>query len=324
MVAMLVEEVNMTNILPNIDPSKWGDFGEAISNISKNKLQRAEADKASMIANLLKQVMSDGGEVNSSGTSGKGGKLGISKSEVIRGLLGLPAETSQEREDRETRTSEKKTKNDLNVKTGGEIEEDASKLYELKDLTKRAKEILTRRPDLTGLVAGGLGKTGTSTDKDIGALHEIFGEMQAKIARMAGDRGGSALIGWATNIKPDIMKQSAYNMGMLDSMDSGLDRKYRELTHRYGIKTGNSLDDALGQRIETNNQSSGEFNNETNNDQMNPQSNQQTQNPLVPTNSKRKLVTVIAPDNSEHQVYEENKDAALSKYPGSRLKEESF
>jgi hypothetical protein len=311
--------------LPNIDPSKWGDFTDVFNDISKNKLQKAEAEKASMIARLLNQVMGGGGNSGSSG----GGNLGISQKELARGILGLPAETPQEGEERQTRLAKNKGKNEADLKTSGEIEEDASKLYELKDLVTRAKAILKRRPDLTGRTAGFLGKMGVSTDPDIAALDEIFGNIQATKARIAGERGGVGLINWAANVKPSISKQGAYNMSMLDSMDTGLDRKYRELTHRYGIKTGNSLDDVLGQKLESNNQLPEQTMEESNSQQSLPQVNQQPDqqaaSPLVPTsaNAKGRLKTIITPDNAEHQVYEQHVPAALAKYPGSRLKEEA-
>lgn len=232
--------------LPGEEISKIpNDIMSILLKSAQTKKEGAEAAKSQLLMDLLGKSTGMGGSTQGGNTNNTS-NMNFSPRELVRAMLNLPPETPDEQSKRRVEEHDQQRKFDTQAKVGEKIEEDASKLYDLKSKAQRAIEILKRRPDLTNLVAGGLSKLRLSTDKDIGTLKEIFGEIQAGITRTAGERGGAQLLGWASSIKPDVMNPGAFNMAMLTSLDRGLDDKLKTLSHRYNKKTGEKLEDAVG------------------------------------------------------------------------------
>ena len=209
--------------------------------------KEAKALEASMKSEFLRKIFGLGGEGGLQGSDqASSGLSGISPSEVARSILGLSPQSPEEKEASELRVAKKREQAGSDIKAGEELEDVGSDITKTLAQIRRAKEIFKRRPDLTGKLAGGLAKMGFSTDPDINALVNIFGDLQTAKARAAGRQGGAQLMSQVKEIKPDISKQGAANIAMLDDMEKDWMTAHGMVKNRYKRKTGQELGTALG------------------------------------------------------------------------------
>lgn len=214
---------------------------------------RAQAQKEQMTANIFSSLMGGQPMNGQPGTnvggqqSGMPGGLGISKEEVIRGLLGLGAESPQQREEREVREAQKKEQQSTDISSAKELEPAARQINETLNDIRRAKEILKRRKKgVTGISTGLLSKARLLTDEDASQLKDIFGKLQTAKAKIASQRGGAQIMNMVREFKPDIMNTPESNLAMLQSMEDDYSSQFKNLKGSYTKKTGKKLEDELG------------------------------------------------------------------------------
>lgn len=128
-----------------------------------------------------------------------------------------------------------------NRKKKDEIEKIAQALLPFIGHANTIDEILTNKPDLTGRGTALADYLGITRDEDVGKFLSASQELQSKMAKQFGERGGYGLAKLVEQAKPNIGKSSAFNKGVISELKSGMRESFNNLNTEYKRLTGEKL-----------------------------------------------------------------------------------
>lgn len=229
------------------------DLAKLPNDILSNMLKKAQAQEAygkateaTMKSDLLKSLMNGGGmgqgQVEQQGQGNITNKLGISKQELARGLLGLSSQSPEEKEASDIRVSQKREQNASNIKQGVDLKGAASDLKEMDNIIKEIDKIHKRNKDLTGPAIGSkFGKITGLAPKDVARLQYLFGRVQTLTNSQAMKNPGIGGFRAVGEFKPKTTYSQKYNEGLMDSMRQAHEQAVKEVQEQYKNTTGEEL-----------------------------------------------------------------------------------
>jgi hypothetical protein len=146
-------------------------------------------------------------------------------------------ETPEEKMNREVKTADVKAENASTRKKLDKIEQQADELSTKMQRAVNAHNILSKNPNAVGYTSAGKYYTGFG-DEDTASLNEIFGLMQADLAKEYSQRGSVYGTKLAGNRKPNLRYQSKQNLGLLGEINKDYYQRYKAMERDYKRLSG--------------------------------------------------------------------------------------
>jgi len=205
---------------------------------------RGKASQANMLANLLNQSSGGAGSASTNGGGDIGRAMLLSgalhmPTQVVEGQLITPfgnykvGESPTEKGARETSQKQTQEQGASEIKQQKELTDTYHTLRDTYGLYKDLQDLLKKNPSLTGLGPESMRRLRLSKDPDLAAFQEKAGRLQAALGRLASQRGGAAVINWASSVKPHPGNTGKYNLGLINSAMKDLEREHRNINEEH-------------------------------------------------------------------------------------------